>query len=85
MKTLSLRGIDDEMAEVLKKEAERAKASVNATVLNIIRESIGLKNKKRNRVYRDLDDLAGTWSGKDEKEFRENTCCFDRIDEDLWN
>ena len=85
MKTLSLRGIDDEMAEALNKEAKRANASLNATLLNLIRESIGLKKKRWTRVYTDLDDLAGTWSEKDEKEFKESTSAFSRIDEDLWN
>lgn len=85
MKTLSLRGIDDEMAEALKKEAKRANASLNATLLNLIRESIGLKKKRWTRVYTDLDDLAGTWSEKDEKEFKESTSAFSRIDEDLWS
>lgn len=85
MKTLSLRGIDDEMAEALNKEAKRANASLNATLLNLIRESIGLKKKRWTRVYTDLDDLAGTWSEKDEKEFKESTSAFSRIDEDLWS
>lgn len=85
MKTLSLRGIDDEMAEALNKEAKRANASLNATLLNLIRESIGLKKKRWTRVYTDLDDLAGTWSEKDEKEFKASTSAFSRIDEDLWS
>ncbi len=84
MKTLSLRGIDDEMSEALKREAKRTNMSINTTVLNLIRESIGLKKKKWTRVYTDLDELAGTWSEKDGKEFRENTSIFERIDEELW-
>lgn len=85
MKTLSVRGVDHEMAEALRTEAKRTNTSINATVLNLIRESIGLKKKERTRFYSDLGDLAGTWSDKDEQEFRERTGFFDRIDEDLWN
>ena len=82
MKTLSLRGIDEEMEKALKKEAQKEKTSVNTTILNLIRESIGLR--KRHKVYRDLDELAGTWNEKDEEAFKENTQFFDTINEEIW-
>ena len=82
MKTLSLRGIDEEMEKALKKEAQRAKTSINTTMLNLIRESIGLK--KRVKIYQDLDELAGTWNEKDEEMFKENTQFFDKINKEIW-
>ena len=82
MKTLSLRGIDEEMEKALKKEAQRAKTSINTTILNLIRESIGLR--KRAKIYQDLDELAGTWNEKDEEMFKENTQFFDRINKEIW-
>lgn len=45
MKTITLRGIDDETAAILKKQAKDSCTSVNATVLNLIRESVGLEKK----------------------------------------
>lgn len=85
MKTLSLRGIDEEIEKALKKEAQRAKTSINKTILNLIKESIGLGKKRRNRVYKDLDELAGTWTEEDEQIFKENTQFFDKIDKEIWN
>lgn len=85
MKTLGLRGIDEEIEKALKKEAQRAKTSINKTILNLIKESIGLGKKKRNRVYKDLDELAGTWTEEDEQIFKENTQFFDKIDKEIWN
>jgi len=85
MKILSLRGIDEEMEKALRKEAKRAKTSINTSILNLMRESLGLRKKKRNRVYQDLDELAGTWSEKDEQIFNENTQFFDKIDKEIWN
>ena len=82
MKTLSLRGIDEEMEKALKKEAQTAKTSINTTILNLIRESIGLR--KRGKIYQDLDELAGTWNEKDEEMFKENTQFFDRINNEIW-
>ena len=82
MKTVSLRGIDEEMEKSLKKEAQRAKTSINKTILNLIRESIG--PRKRNKIYKDLDELAGTWNEKDEEMFKENTQFFDGINKEIW-
>jgi len=85
MKTLSLRGIDDELADALKKKAQRTGTSINRTVLNLIRKSIGLDKKKLTRVYHDLDELAGTWSENDEREFETKTQFFHKIDEEIWS
>jgi hypothetical protein len=84
MKTLSLRSIDAEMADALKKRAKYEGRSINATVLNLLREAVGLTKKKRTRVYHDLDDLVGTWTEKDEQLFKKATKYFDRIDEEIW-
>ncbi len=35
-------------------------------------------------VYHDLDDLAGTWSAKDELDFLAATADFCKIDETVW-
>lgn len=84
MKTITLRGLDDEMAAILKKHAKRSGTSVNATILNLIRESIGPEKKKRTKIYNDLDDFFGGWSKEDAQEFNETTQFFTIIDEELW-
>ena len=85
MKTLSLRGIEDELADALKKKAQQTGTSINKTVLNLVRESIGLEKKKLTRVYHDLDQLAGTWTEKDEREFKKKTEFFHKTDEEIWS
>jgi len=72
------------MATILKKQAKQSCTSVNATVLNLIRKSIGLEKKKRTRVYNDFDDLAGGWSKEDEQAFNKTTQFFTKIDKELW-
>ena len=84
LKTISLRGIDEELAESLKKTAEKTGGSINKTVLEILRKSLGLSSKKRERVFHDLDDLAGTWSDDDWEQFKKATRHFAGIDKDLW-
>jgi hypothetical protein len=84
LKTLSLRGIDEELAENLKKAAKQSGGSINKTVLDILRKSLGLGSKKREKVFHDLDDLAGTWSDDDWQQFKKATKHFEAIDKDLW-
>ena len=84
METISLRGIDDELAENLKRVARKTGVSINKTVLDILRNSLGLGSKRRECVFHDLDDLAGTWSDADWQQFKKATKPFAVIDKDLW-
>ncbi len=84
MKTLSLRGIDEELAENLKKTAQKTGTSLNKTVLEILRKSVRPNSKKREVVYHDLDDLAGTWTENDWEQFKKATKSFEAIDKELW-
>lgn len=84
MATMTLRGLDDQMVDALKKRASREGASVNATTLRLLREALSLEKRKRSIIYSDIDHLAGTWSREDQAEFERNTAVFEQVDEDLW-
>lgn len=84
MATMTLRGIDERIAAVLKEKARKEGTSVNALMLRILKESLGIEKKKRGAVYDDLDHLAGTWSKKDAAEFERVTSVFEKVDEDMW-
>ena len=84
MKSLSLRGIPEDLSENLRKLSQKEGISLNKTVLKLLEDSVGIKRKRRLNLYRDLDDLAGTWSKKDEKEFKDKIHFFEMIDKDLW-
>ena len=67
MKTITIRKIDDQLAELLKQKARKEQKSVNQLLLDIIRGSLGLlKEKVTLAEYHDLDHLFGQWS---EEEF----------------
>ncbi|MGQ9617134.1 MAG: FitA-like ribbon-helix-helix domain-containing protein [Spirochaetota bacterium] len=84
MKAITIRGIDDELRDALKKEARRTGKSMNRIILEVLKEMLGLKRNKKNVVYHDLDALAGGWSRSDEEEFAEKTKYFEIIDERIW-
>jgi plasmid stability protein len=84
MATMTLRGIDERIAAVLKEKARKEGTSVNALMLRLLKESLGIEKKKRGVVYDDLDHLAGTWSKKDAAEFERVTSVFEKVDEEMW-
>ncbi len=85
MSSLSIRGVDPQLADVLKKQAGKSKKSVNQFVLDTLRERVGLLKEKRfTREYDDLDKLFGRWT---DEEFAAIQGKIDRerqLDEDLW-
>jgi plasmid stability protein len=85
MATMTLRGVDEQIACVLKERAQKEDTSVNTVMLKILKESLGLEKKKRTILYDDLDHLAGTWSAQDAAEFERATTPFRAVDEDMWN
>jgi len=85
MKSMSLRGIEREVAARLESEARRRGISINAHVLQLLREGVGLgAPESRRLVFHDLDELAGTWSEKEAAAFEESLAAFEQIDEELW-
>ena len=84
MATMTLRGIDDRIAAALKEKARREGTSVNALMLKVLKESLGIEKRRRDVVYDDLDSLAGTWGKKDAAEFERATAVFEKVDEDMW-
>lgn len=84
MNTMTIRGLDDLTINALKEKAKREGSSVNAAIVKLLQENLGIKKKKHSMVYNDLDHLAGTWSDKDYKEFSQATADFEIIDKKLW-
>ncbi len=85
MKTITVRGLDEPLAEKLKETAKSEGKSVNQFVIDSIRARLGEGDQKKfSIVYNDMDKLFGRWS---QKEFEVIQGKIDRerkIDEDLW-
>ncbi len=85
MSSLSIRGVDPQLAEILKQKAKEVQKSTNQFVLEILRKHVGLEKEKRfTQEYDDLDNLFGRWT---EKEFDQISSKIDaerKIDEGLW-
>lgn len=85
MTSLSVRGIDAELAEALKRRARESEKSVNQLVVEILRNSVGLnKSKKFTQVHTDLDRFFGTWSEEEHRLVQGKIDAERRVDPELW-
>lgn len=85
MVQLTIRGFDEDLERRIRALAEAEGISLNQAVLRLLRRGAGIESgRKRNVVGNGLDDLAGTWTGAQEREFLEAVRPFEAIDENLW-
>ena len=87
MGVLTVRGVEGDLSTALKAEAAERKVSVNALVLQMLREAVGLAEcgPAKPRVYHDLDWFVGSITDEEAEEMLrviEEEC--ERIDEDEW-
>lgn len=85
MKAVTIRGVDENLAEKLKIVAKKQGKSVNQLILEFIKLSLGLKKEKVfSRKYDDLDDLFGRWSADEYNRINKSITNQRQIDWELW-
>ena len=85
MANISVRGLGEPVLDALKAQAVKESLSVNALVVRLLEEATSQRERPAQaRVFHDLDDLFGTWSEEEYREFEANTACFGEIDPELW-
>lgn len=85
MKTLSVRGVDEELASLIKDAAAVEQKSVNAFVLDVLKREVGAQKAKRfARNWHDLDSLFGRWSDQEYAVIQGKIDAERQIDEELW-
>lgn len=85
MKTLSIRGVDEDLAALIKCAAQKEAKSVNAIVLDALRKQLGAGKEKRfSREWHDLDSLFGRWSEEDHGRIQSKIDAERQIDLELW-
>ena len=85
MKQLTVRGFDDELAEAIRRVAERDGISLNKAALKLLRKGAGLSENadRANTVGSSLDHLIGAWSRDEADQFDTALEEFEKIDESI--
>lgn len=81
MKALTIRNVDPRLASALEREVKRRGTSLNQTVLDLLRATLGVGDEP---CRNGLEKLAGSWSEQQYETFSEATEPFGEIDDELW-
>ena len=84
MKTVTIRGIDENLDKMIKTLAGKAGMSINQWLIMALKKATCLDRDKVFNEYHDLDSLAGGWPKEEALQFRKNTGIFEAIDEEIW-
>ncbi len=84
MKSITIHGIDDPLAELIKSRAQSEGLSINKTVKKLLEESLGVKPRKKGINRSDFEEFCGIWSDSELAEFEENTKDLRTVDHEDW-
>ena len=73
MKSITIHGIDDPLAELIKSKAQSEGLSINKTVKKLLEESPGVKPRNKGIHRSDFEEFCGIWSESDRIEFEDKT------------
>lgn len=82
MRHLTIRNIPSEVAEALEKTRDRSRASLNQTVIDLLRRALGVRGQ--GEQTNGLASLAGTWTKEEHERFEAAVAVTEQIDEELW-
>ena len=84
MAQITLRGMDPEMEQDIRKTARKSGKSISRVILDMIYENTSYRKSKKISPADSLRTLAGGWNEKDASEFLESIKSSEQIDEEMW-
>lgn len=84
MKVITLRDIPADVRRLIERVSAETGLSLNRTVLRLLRESVEREEGRKERVFHDLDHLAGAWSEEEAAAFERSLREERVIDRELW-
>jgi hypothetical protein len=84
MKSISIHGVDKEMARRIREKSAEYGLSVNRTMKKLLGESLGLENEKAKPSH-EFDDLCGILPKKAGAELEKILQEMDTVDPEAWS
>lgn len=84
MKAITIHGIDDPLAELLKSRAQSEGLSINKTVKKLLEESLGVKPRAKGINRGDFEEFCGIWSESELAEFEKDTKDLRKTNKEDW-
>lgn len=84
MKSITIHGIDQPLAELIQSKAQAEGLSINKTVKKLLEEALGVKPRPKDSNRDQFEEFNGIWSKSDLAEFDQKTEEFKRVDPRDW-
>ncbi len=84
MKSLTIHGVDDQLAARLEQVAGASGASMNRTIKRLLEEALGMKPKPQGHNREQFEAFLGVWTEKNAEEFRAATSDLAAVHEGDW-
>ena len=82
MAAITVRNLDPELYNELRRKAEEEGTSLNKIVQKLLQQALGLK--RRPQRHHDLDQFFGAWTQEQAEEFDRELEQQRRVDPELW-
>jgi hypothetical protein len=83
VKSITIHGLDDDLAKMLQTRAKQEKLSLNRTIKKLLRESLGLRPRSE-PAHSTFGEFSGTWNVKEATEFDRSVSEQRSIDPEQW-
>ena len=84
MKSITIHGIDNQLAELIKSKAESEGLSINKTVKKLLETSLGVRPQTERKNWNDFKEFCGLWTQADLDEFEAKTADLRKTDKKDW-
>jgi hypothetical protein len=84
MKSITIHGIDEPLAELIKSKAQSEGLSMNKTIKKLLEESLGVKLRHKGINRGDFDEFCGMWSESELIEFEKKTKDLRKVNHENW-
>jgi hypothetical protein len=84
MKSMTIHGLDDQLARLIKSKAESEGLSINKTIKNLLETSLGIKPEPPRKNIKEFKEFCGIWNREDLRAFDEATSDTRIIDPEDW-
>jgi len=84
MNTLTIRGVDEQALDELRRQAKRAHSSMNKFVVEALRRAVLPSASCKIMEWHDLDVFFGSWSEADARDVMQRCGECRKIDAEIW-
>lgn len=81
MKSITIHALDNTLDKFLRDKAVQEGTSINKTIKELLRQSLGLSGKQ---VNFDFSEFSGVWTPEEFAEFERSIRDFEKIDRKDW-